>query len=63
MNTTQLQELLTEEEIVTLQTVDGKELEIWGGTWCNLLTVDGVTVKNTKTLAPIVKKINEFKLA
>ena len=62
MNTKELTERLTEEEIVTLQTIDGKELEIWGGTWCNLLTVDGVTIKNTKTLAPIVKKINEFEL-
>lgn len=62
MNIKELKNRLSKEEIVTLQTIDGKELEIWGGTWCNLLTVDGVTVKNTKTLPPIVKKLSEFQL-
>jgi hypothetical protein len=43
-----------------IETSDDRLVEVFGGRWCFCLTVDGITIKNTKTLAPIAKKLTEI---
>jgi len=60
MTTTELQTKLAEEDWLEIETNDDRLIEVFGGRWCFCLSLNGQVIKSTKTLAPIVKKLNQI---
>jgi len=61
MNTAKLKTKLEEEGgWLEVETNDNRAVEVFGGRWCFCLTVDGITIKHAKTIAPIAKKLKEI---